>query len=79
MKLFLISQRQNIDHDTYDSAVVAAPDAESAQRMHPSGKPWSGVYAGTWCDSPDHISVTYLGKAAKGMLQSVVCASFNAG
>lgn len=31
MKLFLISQTQNNDYDTYDSAVVTAPDEETAK------------------------------------------------
>ncbi|MFA6125419.1 hypothetical protein [Sphingomonas sp.] len=35
MKLFLISQNQNYDYDTYDSAVVAAPDEETARLMNP--------------------------------------------
>lgn len=37
MKLFLISQKENNNYDTYDSAVVAAGDAEVARNMNPSG------------------------------------------
>lgn len=36
MYLWLISQKQNSGYDTYDSAVVVAPDEESAKRVHPS-------------------------------------------
>ena len=82
MKLFLISQEQNKDYDTYDSAVVAAPDEETARQMDPStGKPannWSEKY-GAWCNDPEHVVVAYIGEAAAEVEQGVVCASFNAG
>lgn len=35
MKLYLISQEENSDYDTYDSAVVAAPDKATAAAMYP--------------------------------------------
>ena len=81
MKLFLISQEQNNDYDTYDSAVVAAPDEETARQMNPdNGKPmeWRKQNS-TWCSVPEHVAVRYLGKAVSGTEQGVVCASFNAG
>lgn len=81
MKLFLISQDQNNDYDTYDSAVVVAPDEETARNMDPSnGQPmdrWE-CWWNTWCDDPNLVSVRYLGEAADGVTQGVVCASFNA-
>lgn len=82
MKLFLISQDQNKDYDTYDSAVVAAADEETARHMDPAnGKPiedWGKNYS-SWCNGPEHVTVCYLGEAAYGVEQGVVCASFNAG
>lgn len=43
MKLFLISQTQNNDYDTCDSAVVAAPDEETARSTTPAmGSRWYG-------------------------------------
>ena len=81
MKLFLIAQTQNEDYDTYDSAVVAAPDEETARQMDPAtGKPmedWRKDY-NSWCNGPEHVTVRYLGEAAD-VEQGVVCASFNAG
>lgn len=83
MKLFLISQTENNDYDTYDSAVVAAPDEETAKNMSPSHgreltqEEWDYTYS-SWCKSPDHVCVQYLGEA-EGIEQGVVCASFNAG
>ena len=82
MKLFLISQDQNNGYDTYDSAVVAAPDEETARYMDPSsGEPmdrWT-AWGDTWCDGHQYVSVRYIGEAADGVAQGVVCASFNAG
>ena len=82
MKLFLISQTQNMDWDTYDSAVVAAPDEATARQMNPYNgeliEVWDEPYR-TWCSGPEHVMVQYIGEAAPDIGQYVVCASFNAG
>jgi hypothetical protein len=40
MKLFLISQEENNGYDTFDGAVVAAPDILTARNMNPrNGEP----------------------------------------
>jgi hypothetical protein len=36
MNIYILTQSTNNDYDTYDSAVVYAEDAESAQLIHPS-------------------------------------------
>ena len=74
MKLFLISQTKNSDWDTYDSAVVATIDIESARRIKPGGE----FSVDTWCDF-EYVTVRYLGEAADDIAHGVVCASFNAG
>lgn len=80
MKLYLISQDQNNYYDTYDSAVVAAPDEDTARRMDPDGKIalWE-KHCSAWCSSSEYVQVRYLGEAAEGTEQGVICASFNAG
>lgn len=84
MNLYLISQETNNDYDTFDSAVVCAPDELAARNMHPSGECESAteceleIRRGSWC-APEHVMVQYLGKATKGLKQGVVLASFNAG
>lgn len=84
MKLFKISQAENHDYYTYDSAVVAAPDEATARGMNPcpqSGKlitAWVDA-SDFWCSSPDAVIVEYIGEAAEGTKQGVICASFNAG
>jgi hypothetical protein len=80
MKLFLISQEHNTGYDTYDSAVVVAPDEETAKQIHP-GDIESPNYnlLGAWCSDPEYVTAQYLGEAAEGIEQGVVCASYNAG
>ena len=84
MKLFLISQDENQYYDTYDSAVVCAPDELTAQHMNPSSgqpmtpKEWTRLHS-SWASEPDHVTVRYLGEATDGVEQGIVCASFNAG
>ena len=79
MKLFLISQNENNNYDTYDSAVVTAPDEETARRIDPSTGRLMHNWGSVWCSAPEVVDVSYLGEAAEGTEQGVVCASFNAG
>lgn len=78
MKLFKISQEQNTDWDTYDSAVVAAPTKNVARKMHPDGR-GTDFSGRTWACSPEYVAVECLGTAKRGTKQGVICASFNAG
>jgi len=84
MNLYLISQDENTGYDTYDSAVVCAPDEETARGMDPqTGEPvifdpdkrmmWD------WCSSPDKVKVKLIGLAMWDLPQGVVCSSYNAG
>lgn len=83
MKLYALSQRKITGHDYYDSAVVSAPDEESARNMHPKdGLALDAMhhqYIITWPQNPDHVGCQYIGQAMSGMGQIVICASFNAG
>lgn len=78
MKLFKISQSENDDYDTFDSAIVAAPDESAASSIHPSGGIWT-PRSDEWCKSPDQVTVEYIGEAAPGIEQGVILASYNAG
>ena len=84
MKIYLISQIQNQDYDTYDSAVVCAPDEKAARNTNPRGggemtePDWNYAYS-AWCHSADSVTVKYIGEAAEGSNAGVVCASYNAG
>lgn len=85
MKLFLISQSDNTGYDTYDSAVVCAESAEEAQVMYPAWRPRAVLMKardwklGTWADSKEGVTVTYLGEAEPAVQLGSVCASFRAG
>lgn len=83
MKLFLVSQDENNDYDTYDSFVIACETEDEAKNTHPCGEPmteeqWNDIYS-SWCSSVKHVKVQYLGEADKSLEEGVVCASFNAG
>lgn len=93
MKLWLISQDVNDGYDTFDSAVVAAPDEESARQIGPDayrvwkGDQWHFCFAdGTsqpelrhpsWAD-PDQVKAECIGEG-NHEAGRVICASFNAG
>ena len=91
MNLYLITQTETTGYDTYDAAVVCAPDENAARHMHPSGDNtegwdtprklwWKAKYAhGTWASSPEGVTVKLIGEAAADVVEGVVCASFNAG
>jgi hypothetical protein len=81
MYLYLLSQSEKSGYDTYDSAVVAAPDERAAKLMHPNGsvhkdrEHWDNY---SW-PHPDYVTVTLIGTAKDGQAQGVICSSFNAG
>jgi hypothetical protein len=90
MKLWLISQTEHNDYDTYDSAVVAAETEEAARITHPSGdtyRPksddwsWSkGDYTSRdWARKSANVSVKLIGEAIEGTEAGPICSSFNAG
>jgi len=90
MNLYLIWQTERTGYDTYDSAVVVAPDEHHARHMHPDGsiydentknilERWDWEY-GDWAPAPDHVKVKFLGKAEKDVgTYRVIVASYNAG
>ena len=77
MNLYLISQTENSNYDTFDSAVVAAPDEAAARSINPGGPARWGDRC--WCASPEAVTVRWIGVAADGIEPKVLLASFNAG
>ena len=72
MKLWKISQSENNNYSTYDSAVVAAETEDEARRtisFNPS----------YWASSPEHVHVELIGEAISGTKAGVIVASYNAG
>jgi len=79
MNLYLISQEENQDYDTFDSCVVAA-ETENEARLIVPGFASPGTWTdGTWASGPEHVDVELIGTALPGTAAGVVLASFNAG
>ena len=76
MKLYLLKGTAP-GYVTYDSAVVAAKSVKLARMIHPDGR---GVWDnGYWVETPEDVTVKYLGVAGEGVEAGVILASFNAG
>lgn len=89
MNLYLLTQTENDGYDTYDSCVVAAESPEEAVLINPRGEVYRSARdgqkasgwvkgRGSWCASPEQVTVKLIGTAAEGV-RGVVIASFNAG
>ena len=82
MKLYLISQRDNNDYDTFSAVVVCAPDEETARQMHPSSgekiTDWEAAND-VWCSSPELVKVKRIGIAEETLKTGAICSSFHAG
>lgn len=83
MNIYLISQTENNDYDTFDSAVVAAPSEESAKRIHPfstspyaeeESKEWN---SSAWASKPENVTAKMIGTT--DLPAGLILASFNAG
>lgn len=95
MNLYLISQSVNTGYDTYDSAVVAAPDEQAARETYPSAnyqkqnpqwsqrdKAWISPGGGHYfdcCWCKPKDVTVELLGTAITDEAKVICASFNAG
>jgi len=83
LNLYLISQNKVYGYDTYDSAVVSAPDEETARLIHPSSglmdlEEFCNNRWGDWTSNIEDVQVELLG-SYNGTDIKVICASFNAG
>ena len=86
LKLFRITQDETDGYDTYDSAIVAAPDEATARRMCPgTGKVLTPAKfadyrsSRSWATSVTRVTAVCIGEASEGVGQGVLCASYNAG
>jgi hypothetical protein len=83
MNLYLISQSENDNYDTYDSAVVCDENEDDAIQIHPDGNiypKWDKSMFKSWASCPENVSCEYIGKADKNIKAgSVVISSYNAG
>jgi hypothetical protein len=95
MMIWKIWQETNDDYDTFCEAIVVAPDAESARRIHPASSSYSSYiwsedrHCWTHSDGSevinydwvliDDVNVELLGIATGEPKRQVLCASFRAG
>ena len=84
LKLYLLSQTENTDLDTFDSCVVLAFNEGGARLIHPElvDLELFGTYTDTWVptDQLHLIKVEELGVASTNQVAGTVrCASFRAG
>jgi len=81
MNLYLISQDENNGYDTCDSAVVAAPDENTALNMNPlNGKKvdWNVAEKyGAWAFHKESVCVKLIGSSIDDV-QGVILASCTA-
>jgi len=78
VNLYLISQNENNDYDTYDSVVVCAATEDEARNIFPGYGEWGESYSG-WCSKPELVHVWLIGEANEEVDAGVVLASFYAG
>ena len=80
MKLYLLKQNENNDHDTYDSCIVCAKNESDAKTISPDG----GVFKeydkySAWAFSASAINCKEIGEANNGQKRGIILTSFNAG
>lgn len=66
MNLYLVSQTENNDYDTFDSFVCCAATVD-------------GAYTRDWAGDPARVSVELIGRAEDDLAPGVVVGSYNAG
>lgn len=79
--LYFISQTENNDWDTIDSAVVCASSEDEARNIDPRlNQDGEQMFdTGSWALSPENVEVKYLGTASPTLKVGVIIESFNAG
>jgi hypothetical protein len=81
LKLFLLSQEENNDYDTFDSVLVCAENEEEAKKIDPRGEVFkeNNDFFGCWAYSLSGITCVEIGEANEHQTKGVIIASFNAG
>ena len=77
MNIYKISQTANKDYDTYDSAIVLAPDAETAKKITPCGDDEYDIKS--YWTQPENVKVELIGTACPEITDVIILASYNAG
>ena len=80
MKLYLLTQDDNVDYDTYHSCVLCAESPEDAITICPDGQQFveNKLYSG-WAKSSKSITCTEIGIANENQKRGAIVSSYNAG
>lgn len=91
-KLYLLTQSDRNDYDTYDSCVVVACSPEEAKNISPRGDNYANRNSNehnqwnndsrfnSWTNNPNNVKAEEIGTAIEGTENNtVIIASFNAG
>ena len=78
MNIYKLTQDQVVGYDTFDSAIVAAPNEDYAKSLHPTENDldWG---SDCWAKSPEDVKVELIGAALAHIKSGVILASYNAG
>ena len=79
MKLYLLSQTDNGEYDTYDSCLVCAENEADARTIAPDGKIFKEGKWGNWALKASAINCEEIGTANDKQKRGVIIASYNAG
>ena len=80
LNLYLVSQTENTNYDSYSAFVVAAESEEEARSFDPyGGKMDWAAWNPHWCLTEKAVKVKLIGKAVEDLASEVVLASFHAG
>lgn len=85
LKLFLVTDPDGGYMDSYDSFVVVSASEDMAKLYNPKGHVYPNHpnwhYAGAWCNTPERVTVQYLGIATprEFVEGEIILSSFNAG
>jgi hypothetical protein len=79
MKIYLLSQTENNEYDSYDSCVVCAENEDDAKTIAPDGGYYPKWSKYNWVTSPDLVQCKEIGIANDDQVRGIICASYNAG
>ena len=80
MNLYLISQSENNNYDTYDAMIVCAENENDARNITPEDdNSFPSFMWSDWCSSPEQVTVEYLGIADGNITREIILSSFNNG
>ena len=81
MKIYLLTQNDNNDYDTYDSCIVCAENETDAKTIHPDGRAYKEPNSqwSDWALKETSIFCKEIGIANEEQVRGVILGSFNAG